>query len=336
MNDFYNASPEEQGQRLEALAEAALPLWGIDANARLVLIKHRENAVFSVSTGDNRHALRVHRAGYHTDDELRSELQWIEAINSDALRTPQVRKTVDGDLFSWVETAAVPEPRQVDMLEWFDGSPIGSVEDGLSDPAEAISLFQTVGQLMATTHNHTQSWQPPAGFTRHAWDEDGLVGETPFWGRYMALDMLEDDQRRTLQEVTAKTRADLAEFGKEADRYGLIHADFQLENLLRSNEGVCLIDFDDSGWGWHLFDIVTPLFFLQGEDGFDDMQAAFIDGYRSARTLTDAHLEQLPMFMLLRGLTYLGWMHTRRETETAQELGPLVVEMVDNLAEAYL
>ncbi len=37
-----------------------------------------------------------------------------------------------------------------------------------------------------------------------------------------------------------------------------------------------------------------------------------------------------------RGFTYLGWIHTRRETESAQKLGPAVAELVAYLATSYI
>jgi hypothetical protein len=44
----------------------------------------------------------------------------------------------------------------------------------------------------------------------------------------------------------------------------------------------------------------------------------------------------LPLFFLARGITYLGWVHTRSETETARELTPMIRELVCDLAENYL
>jgi Ser/Thr protein kinase RdoA (MazF antagonist) len=116
----------------------------------------------------------------------------------------------------------------------------------------------------------------------------------------------------------------------------LIHADFLHENLLANDDGICLIDFDDAGFGWHLFDVATTLFFHLGEDYFDDAFATLIDGYRTKRTLSDEHLARLPLFFALRGTTYLGWTHTRSETETAQSLKPMIIAAVEELLDVYL
>lgn len=66
---------------LEGLPEIPdeLTEWAID-DADLSVIKYRENAVFAVRHSGGRHALRLHRVGYHSNDELRSELQWMQAL----------------------------------------------------------------------------------------------------------------------------------------------------------------------------------------------------------------------------------------------------------------
>ena len=97
-----------------------------------------------------------------------------------------------------------------------------------------------------------------------------------------------------------------------------------------------LIDFDDAGFGWHLFELVTSFYWQTGETYFDEIRDAVIDGYRAHRALPDAQLEYLPLFFLARGFTYLGWVHTRKETETAHELTPMIVENVCALADDYL
>src|SRR3546814_6687604 len=89
MADFYALPPAEQAQRLAKAAKAALPQWDIDPRAEVTLIKHRENAVFSLAEGGERFAMRVHRANYHSDAELASELQWTAALNAAGIRAPQ-------------------------------------------------------------------------------------------------------------------------------------------------------------------------------------------------------------------------------------------------------
>ena len=81
MTDFYDIPPEEQVARLAAAGHEVLQAWNI-SDASLALINHRENAVFEVEKDGFRAALRMHRHGYHSDDELRSELQWMQALSA--------------------------------------------------------------------------------------------------------------------------------------------------------------------------------------------------------------------------------------------------------------
>ncbi|HKR87122.1 MAG TPA: phosphotransferase [Phenylobacterium sp.] len=335
--DFYAVSPAEQAERLTALARRALQRWP-GAYADLKLVKHRENAVFSATRDDGRRiALRVHRHAYHSDEALRSELAWIGALADHGLQVPPVLPPAHGDLFTHVDCEGVPEPRQVDMLGWVEGVPIGSVEDGLQlDEADPVGLFRDIGALAAQLHQQAAAWSRPADFRRHAWDEDGLIGPQPFWGRFLDLPLLTASQRRLLETARDRAALDLADYGKAPSRYGLIHADFAPENLLRNERGLVLIDFDDCGYGWHMFELATVLFLRFGEGRYSAYVEAMFAGYDQVRRLPDADRRSLPLFLFLRGTTYLGWIQTRYETEFARELAPSFIGRVCDVAAAYL
>lgn len=265
----------------------------------------------------------------------------MTALRAAGVATPEVVPDRQGRLFRQVSPGVtadrgVPEPRLVDVLTWVDGRPLGSVEQGVAAGQDAKTAFAESGLLMARLHNHAQYWERPEGFTRHAWDLEGLLGDRPLWGRFWELDALDDDQRALVLTARDQARGDLAAFGDTPDRYGLIHADFLPENLLVGPDGIHLIDFDDAGFGWHLFDIATSLFVVADDPEFDTVLDAFVSGYRRERELPDEHLARLPLFFLLRGLTYLGWLHTRKETTTARELTPAMVQGVTELAAGYL
>ena len=106
MADFYALEPSEQAERLRSLARSALGLWGLPDDTSLNLIKHRENAVFEATDPDGhwRYALRVHRAGYHSDDALHSELKWMQALDDAGISTPGILPAEDGQLFEVVST----------------------------------------------------------------------------------------------------------------------------------------------------------------------------------------------------------------------------------------
>jgi Ser/Thr protein kinase RdoA (MazF antagonist) len=337
MTDFYRMTPREQEQAMVDLARTALVRWGIHPTG-IALLKMRENAVFRVDYGSgHRHALRIHRHGYHSDAALQSELQWMRALEESGVPVPQVIPSAAGRLFETVAAAAVPEPRQVDLFDWIEGRPLGASGESLDGDQAAIRrVFRSIGELCALVHNQSAAWNPPSGFRRHAWDAEGLTGETPLWGRFWELKALTDAERSLIERARRRVHEELSALDRSPEHYSLIHADLTPENLMVHGGDVRLIDFDDAGFGWHLFEIATTLFFHIGLPYFDSAYEGIIEGYRAQRELSDETLARLPLFILARSFTYLGWVHTRSETETARELTPMLVEAVCSEARNYL
>ncbi|MCZ6831136.1 MAG: phosphotransferase, partial [Gammaproteobacteria bacterium] len=221
MTNFYELDEVGQSLAMQGLAQRALAEWSLEGS-ELELIKYRENAVFKVQTGaGERYALRIHRHAYHSDAELRSELQWIAALDAAGIDVPGVVPTSKGDLFALVEVPEVPESRQVDLFAWVDGEQLGSVEAGVGDSASVTDTYRTIGQLAARLHNQATAWNPPEGFTRHAWDVDGLVGEEPFWGRFWELASLTSEERELLLRARARVAVDLAAYAVDPANAGL-------------------------------------------------------------------------------------------------------------------
>ena len=339
MDTFYALPAGRQAELFQQLAHKALEqAWGIH-NATVSLIKYRENAVFRVIDQKNhkRYAIRIHRFGYHDDAELRSELQWMTALTEAGVETPSVIPTTDGELFVNIALDGIPETHQCDLLGWIEGDALGSIEGShAGDTNTTVNNYRIVGRLAGQLHNQSQVWHLPEGFKRDFWDIDGMLGENALWGYYNDLEPLTDAQRDLLKRAAEQASKKLDQFGQGIDRYGLIHNDFLPENLLLTTDGIRIIDFDDSGFGWHLFEFATSLFFHIGEDYFDDALQAMVEGYREVRELPDSHLEMLPTFFLVRGLVYLGWVHTRKDTETAQAVTGDLIEGVTALAADYL
>ena len=78
--------------RVTACARAALRRYDCHPGASVELLNVSENATFLVrdpSAGPS--VLRVHRLGYHTEQEIASELAWMDALRAEAgVRTPRV------------------------------------------------------------------------------------------------------------------------------------------------------------------------------------------------------------------------------------------------------
>ena len=321
-------------QRLASLVEKRWPL----KCASVEPIKVRENAVYAVHLRDGgKVVLRVHRCGYHGDEALRSERIWMQALGDHGFEVPQHILSSAGNSFEKVRIDGFDGERQVDVFQWIEGRQLGSVESGVAATGTSIAAaYREVGQLAARLHNHAATWSTPLGFRRHAWDAEGLAGGNPFWGRFWELEALSESERKLFVRLRQTLFRELNEFGVGADRYGLIHADLVPENVLVDGNSLRVIDFDDAGYGWHLFEIATSLYFIRRESIYEEARDAVIEGYREKRPLSDEHLAKLPMFLAARGSTYLAWVHTRSSEPIAREMIPALVQLAAAAAEEYL
>ncbi len=337
MTDFFELNADEQSARLKVLAVNALAEWGVsDCEPRL--IKYRENAVFEVKTQNGeRAALRVHRQGYHSDASLESELKWMAMLADGGLVVPTPVPTQSGEVVINGETDGVPGIWKVDILTWLEGRELGDVGEPLElDGRDPAKLFFELGVTMGKLHNLTTAWPEQNAMTRHAWDRDGFVGDNPLWGQFWELAALSPAQKELFQRARAAIAEDLSAYRQTAENYGLIHADLVPENVMLNGDEIQLIDFDDAGFGWHMFEIVTVVYWLAEEPEFETIQASVLDGYQSVRPLQRCDFDAMEVFFAARSLTYLGWVHTRSQTETAKELTPIMIEIAEEICTEYL
>jgi Ser/Thr protein kinase RdoA (MazF antagonist) len=61
-------------------------------------------------------------------------------------------------------------------------------------------------------------------------------------------------QRALLDRAAALVFRRLDAFGRGADRFGLTHGDLMPDNVLLQDGVPHVIDFDDCGFGWYLYD----------------------------------------------------------------------------------
>lgn len=302
--------------------ERALALWGLE-DAEWDFVAARENRVYRVRSDRGAFALRLRRPGYRGEDELRSELRWMEAMRHAGLTVPEPLPSAGGELLEDVEGS------WADMVGWLEGAPLGRTGAPLELDVRA-GVFRRLGREIARLHDACDAWAPPAGFVRPHWDAAGLVGEAPLWGRFWENAALAPDARRLLGRFRDRAARDLA--GSTFD-YGLIHADLVRENVMLAGDAIGMIDFDDGGFGYRLFDVATALLKNRLEPDYPELRDALLDGYRTHRPLDEA---QLPLFMALRATTYVGWIASRMSEANADGREARFIQAATELCSAYL
>lgn len=317
-----------------ALVRRAASAWRLEAT-EVTLVSHAENLVYRVNTASGESvALRLHRPGYHTLPELRSEQMWTSALNRAGIQVPVGRALADGEYYREV-VLPQGERRYAGVVEWLEGVPLWDLVESESDTEVLAGHYRTVGGLAARIHNQAAAWTTPAGFGRHHLDADGFMGEHPFWGPFWDLPELTVAQRDLIQRTRHYIYETLTALDRSPDHYSMIHADLHAGNLLVDGARVTVIDFDDAGFGWHIYEMAVTLFYVTNQPVGPLLRDAFVEGYRSARALTDETLALLPVFDLVRALALLGWIHHRREVDRTESLRRLITRVVEQ-AEALL
>lgn len=302
---------------LGGLAEKARELaagWGLSPRTAARLMNISENATFRLDDPEVEHPIvvRVHRPGYHSRAEIEAELAWIEALReAGAVETPAIIPLTDGERVASFEHGGAV--RHAVAFAFMSG------EEPPADAALAEG-FARLGAISARLHRHAGGWTPPPGFTRKRWTWETTIGPAPHWGDWRAADGLDAEGVALLERLCETLRDRLAEYGLGEDRFGLIHADLRLANLLVDGDRLGVIDFDDCGFGWFAYDFAAAISFLEHEPWIPDLQAAWLEGYRAVAPLAPGTEAMLPDLIMLRRLLLTAWIASHAETPTAQEL----------------
>jgi Ser/Thr protein kinase RdoA (MazF antagonist) len=322
-------TPAEILRGYDPFASAALASYGFSPQARLSLLSLSENATYRVddAAGGRVAVLRVHRTGYHEAGAVQSELAWLTALRRDeGLRTPAVYPALDGS--EVVEVVLDGVARQTVLFELLPGTE--------PQPDQLATQFEQLGEICARMHRHARTWRRPAGFVRFSWDFDACVGPGGRWGRWQDGIGVGPAELDVLGRAAVVMGERLRRFGAGPDRFGLIHADMRLANLLVHGPDIQVIDFDDCGFGWFMFDIGSSLSFIEHDPQVPELCEAWLTGYRRVLSLAAPDADEIPTFILLRRLQLVAWVGSHKFADSAQELGADFTAGACELAERYL
>jgi Ser/Thr protein kinase RdoA (MazF antagonist) len=282
---------------IEDLAKEAAAHWGGTAPR---LIRNRENAVFEIRLPNGPAALRLHRMGYQSDAAIWSELWWCAALAAEGVAVPAALPDLRGDLL-----VTLSNGRKASVIEWVEGEALGIAGQPFDMPLPTLlERHHALGRLVAEFHAATARLTLPEAFTRPRWDIPGLVGEAPFWGRFWEHPEATADQRATLIRARAFLHAKLEAHNAKAPVVP-VHADVLRENVLVHNGALSLIDFDDSGWGFALYDLGTVLSQNLYEPAYEAIRDALMSGYGTE------DCEMVEIFTLARTCASVGWTRPR-------------------------
>lgn len=315
--------------RLTDALRSGVGAWGFSPEASVELLNVSENATFRLDDAGRKAAIRVHRPNYHDKDEILSELAWIEALRREEIvTTPAPIPASDGSL---VRSLTLPDG-ETRFLVAFEFVP-GSEPDSTSDLPR---WFRELGALTARMHRHARSWQRPSSFARKTWDFDLMLGARPIWGAWQDGMGLDASSSALLARAVALLKARLERYGSTPDRFGLIHADLRLANLLVDGSTMRVIDFDDCGFSWYVYDFAAAVSFFEDDPIIPALADAWVEGYRTVAPLSAEEAAEIPTFVMLRRILLVAWIATHQHTPMGGETGLRYTANTLPMAEQFL
>ena len=110
----------------------------------------------------------------------------------------------------------------------------------------------------------------------------------------------------------------------------------RLANLLIDGDITKVIDFDDCGFSWLLYDCATTVSFFEDKPEVPELLEAWVRGYRKIIDLPAEDEAEIWTFVMLRRLLLVAWIGSHSETDLAQSMGVDYTQGTVPLCEDYL
>lgn len=291
-------------RRQRQLAGCALKEFGL-ADARLQFLRQAGNTLFRVNQANpaahpktdryapGQYLLRIHQPGYQTPAAIELELEWLSSMCQADLPVPEPGVTLAGKFTTQVSLPGIVVPHLCSLLRWVKGRELRREEI-------RPDHYRALGELVARLHQHAEHWQAPAGQAKRPYDWDGLFRQAGEDGMPTseAWDLLPPEYLEPFERVAQKTGQVMDRLGKGPEVYGLIHGDLGMgANVIFWEGDVRIIDFDDSGFGYYLFDLAIILEDSQDHQIQPAFREALLEGYTRLRPFGRDQAEMLDLFL---------------------------------------
>lgn len=283
----------------------------------LNLLGFSENVTFLITDKEDnkKYILRVCQPGYHTIEELQAEVKWVKIIQKESdIIVPDV---LSGSDEKYVQIIRKNSKEYHCMLFKFITGKMPA-----DDPLILNQVFKKVGKITAKLHNISEKYLcDNVPFERATWDIEKMFGTNAVWGHWTDNKFLSPDDLKILEHALEIIKYRLKLYGRNNKNFGLIHADLRITNVLKNSEIVKVIDFDDCGYSWYLYDLSASLTFLENRPYVQDLIKSWIEGYSSCRILSKDDLDEIETFIVMRSLLFISWIGTHGHSEEVKKIG---------------
>ena len=185
---------------------------------------------------------------------------------------PCIIRSKNGEAIVQAGKSGEEPSRHAVLMTWLPGMLLGK---RLTEP----NLFK-MGELFGKLHQHTETWQPPAGFSPQKFDRVMSRGEPE------ALFAAEQRDAFTPRSwnIIGQMYTHVSEAYASLDPADLrvIHCDLWHDNIKVYKGKLAPFDFEDTIWGYRLHDLAMALLDLAEDEGvarYEELLPIFQDGY---------------------------------------------------------
>ena len=297
-------------------------------SVKLEFIKHLENTTFKLSAEQGNFLVRVYCGLQNTVQDIESEAKIIEYLSSCNYYTYQKPIYNNSNNFVSIgEASGISKP--VSILSWI-GSPI------VGNSVNYISLFEKLGKLIAHIHNELADWQKPIDFHRPTFDAGNLIGKNGAFGYANLAYKYFDRETISLFDSVYQGLIDFEAVAVKGNNFGIIHGDLHLNNVILHQNNLVPIDFDDSGYGYYIYDLAVILANYWGIPEYSEIRTNLVKGYRSIGQLSSEIENQLSLFIAARYIFIALYFAGKSQQEatfrqTASEYIPSYIAKLENI-----
>ncbi|MGV3465460.1 MAG: phosphotransferase enzyme family protein [Heyndrickxia sp.] len=295
------------------LAEFILNRWGFDEGS-VYYFRSSANFIFLFKRNGATHFLRFNNSCERDIETIESELEILSYLQAAPIKVVKPIPSLNGKYIEEVRT-----------------------EIGTFYAVVFEALHGKQFEIEELSSEQYFEWGKALGALHHILKRipENLTGKRKHWLEQLShiQEKLPESEMAAIEEIQSlKSWANSLQTFH--DEIGLVHFDFELDNLRWEHRSIGILDFDDSSVFWYAADIVFALRELS-EDGLDLENAyvkEFITGYKTETSLDHKWLKEFYMFERMHNII----MFNRLLRSVDIEISESEPEWLKNLARKLL
>lgn len=272
----------------QAMLAEVLGKWGYDKDS-IQFIRASSNFLYTFTSNEQKYVARLTDTRDRTYSEVEVELFYLSYLAGQQVPVNTPCPSKSGNVIEVCES-------ELGTFNTVVFPFIQGVMYEVDDLAEA-DFFQW-GKSLGRLHKYSQQYNPstegakPFSYEKHL--------------QFIKKMIIEEDSY--IQQELEAIETWMLHLPKTEENYGVIHFDFELDNLIWTEGQFEIIDFEHCSYYWYTADIAFALrdLFETGFDAAHPHFQSFLKGYKEEKNISGNYAEEIPMFLRFHQLFILA------------------------------